>query len=245
MYLKKRLLALGVAAAAGFSAAPASATLDLQTPVQLQGQGVGAQFTTLFLQGAGNNTTESGGVNFNGSVFGDAGSGNSQSRTFTFGDLGITNANQLGLIVNLAEPGSENPPSVNTANSVLTGTQATMSNTISLNVFSSTGTLLETHTAAAGLQLNQVAAGLGGSGLLFALSPAEVTQLNATIAANAGTEVFTTGATFANAQGGPETIAAARLNAIPPTAIPEPETYAMMLAGLGLMGFVGSRRKKS
>jgi len=166
-------------------------------------------------------------------------------RTFTFGDLGITNANQLGLIVNLAEPGSENPPSVNTANSVLTGTQATMSNTISLNVFSSTGTLLETHTAAAGLQLNQVAAGLGGSGLLFALSPAEVTQLNATIANNAGTEVFTTGATFANAQGGPETIAAARLTAIPPTAIPEPETYAMMLAGLGLVGFVGSRRKKS
>jgi len=239
----KRLIVLAVAAAAGFSAAPAHATLDLQTPVQLQGQGVGATFTTLFLQGAGNNTTESGGVNFNGSVFGDAGSGNSQSRTFTFGDLGITNANQLGLIVNLAEPGSENPPSVNTANSVLTGTQATMSNTITLNVFSSTGALLETHSAAAGLQLNQVAGGLGGSGLLFALSPAEVTQLNNTIANNAGTEVFTTGATFANAQGGPETIAAARLTQV--AAIPEPETYALMLAGLGLLGFVGSRRRKS
>jgi hypothetical protein len=26
--------------------------------------------------------------------------------------------------------------------------------------------------------------------------------------------------------------------------VPEPETYAMMLAGLGLLGFVGSRRKK-
>src|SRR6478735_8661471 len=225
MYLKKRLLALGVAAAAGFSAAPAHATLDLQTPVQLQGQGVGATFTTLFLQGAGNNTTESGGVNFNGSVFGDAGSGNSQSRTFTFVDLGITNANQLGLIVNLAEPGSENPPSVNTANSVLTGTQATMSNTITLNVFSSTGTLLETHTAAAGLQLNQVAGGLGGSGLLFALSPAEQTQLNNTIANNAGTEVFSTGATFANSQGGPETISAVHLLGV--AAIPEPENYAM------------------
>src|SRR3954468_3013029 len=126
MYLKKRLLALGVAAEAGFSAAPASATLDLQTPVQLQGQGVGATFTTLFLQGAGNNTTESGGVNFNGSVFGDAGQGNQQSRTFTLGDIGITSGNlasQLALIVNLAEPGSENPPSVNTAASLLSGTQ--------------------------------------------------------------------------------------------------------------------------
>src|SRR6476660_1734347 len=226
----------------GLAAAPASATLDLLTPLQQQGQGVGAVFTTLFLQGQGNNTTESGGVNFNGSVFGDAGSGQSQSRTFTLGDIGITSANQLGLIVNLAEPGSENPPSVNTANSVLTGTQATMSNTISLNVFSSTGTLLETHTAAAGLQLNQVAAGLGGSGLLFALSPAEQTQLNNTIANNAGTEVFSTGATFANAQGGPETISALHLLG-GVAAVPEPETYAMMLAGLGLMGFIARRRK--
>jgi len=29
----------------------------------------------------------------------------------------------------------------------------------------------------------------------------------------------------------------------PPTAVPEPETYAMLLAGLGMMGFVARRRK--
>ena len=29
-----------------------------------------------------------------------------------------------------------------------------------------------------------------------------------------------------------------------PTAVPEPETYAMLLAGLGLMGFVARRRRK-
>jgi hypothetical protein len=28
------------------------------------------------------------------------------------------------------------------------------------------------------------------------------------------------------------------------TAVPEPETYAMLLAGLGLMGFVARRRKQ-
>ena len=116
-----------------------------------------------------------------------------------------------------------------------------MSNTITLNVFSASGALLETHSAVAGLQLNQVAGGLGGSGLVFALSSGEAAQLNATIANNAGIEVFTTGGTFANAQGGPETIAAARLTA----AIPEPQTYAMMLAGLGLMGFIARRRKHS
>ena len=31
---------------------------------------------------------------------------------------------------------------------------------------------------------------------------------------------------------------------LPPTSIPEPETYAMMLAGLGLMAFVARRRKQ-
>jgi len=31
----------------------------------------------------------------------------------------------------------------------------------------------------------------------------------------------------------------------PITAVPEPETYAMMLAGLGLLGFVGKRRKSN
>jgi len=72
------------------------------------------------------------------------------------------------------------------------------------------------------------------------LTTAEQNQLNATMAANAGAEVFTVGATFANAQGGPETIAAIRLV----SAIPEPETYALMLAGIGAIGFIARRRGK-
>jgi hypothetical protein len=187
-------IALAAAAlAAGLAAAPVRADLIPLTTVELTGQGVGASFTTLFLQGQGNNTTESGGVLFNGNVFGDAGGGASQSHTFTFADLALTNASQLALLVNLAEPGSENPPSVMTA--APAGDEREPGDAVTLNAYSASGTLLEQHVANDGLTLNQVAAGLGGSGIVFALTAAEQTQLNNTMAANAGAEVFTVGAT--------------------------------------------------
>ena len=242
--MRYKPIALAAAAlAAGLAAAPARADLIPLTQVQLQGQGVGATFTTLFLQGAGASTTESGGVLFNGTTatpFGDAGTGASQFRSFTFADLAITNVTQLALLINLAEPGSEATPSVATAMSGL-ATNAAFADTITLNVYSAAGVLLEHHSAAAGLTLNQVASGLGGSGLVFTLNAAEQTQLANTMATNAGNEVFTVGATFANAQGGPETISAIRLAQV--AAVPEPETYALMLAGIGALGFVARRRR--
>jgi hypothetical protein len=235
--MRHHLLAVA-AIGVSLSATAAKADLVLETTSQLTGQGVGAINTLLFLQGHGSATTESGGVLFNGSVFGDAGNGASQSSTFTFPSLGITNASQLALLVNLAEPGSENPPSVTTAASPLAA-NANLANAITLNVFSSSGTLLEQHVASSGLTLNQVAAGLGGSGLVFGLTPTEQNQLNATIAANPGA-VFTIGATFANAQGGPETISAVRLGAVP-----EPSTWAMMVLGFAGLGFMAYRRRGS
>ena len=60
--------------------------------------------------------------------------------TFTFASLGITNANQRALIVNLARPGSENPPSVTTALSPLV-TSANLANAVTLNVCSASGAL--------------------------------------------------------------------------------------------------------
>ena len=125
----------------------------------------------------------------------------------------------------MTEPGSESPPSVTTAASTL-ATNADLANTITLNVYSSTGVLLEQHSASS-LTLNQVAGGVGGSGIVFHLTDAEATQLNNTLANNAGTEVFTVGATFNNAQGGNDVIQVVQLT----TAIPEPSTWAMMIIG--------------
>jgi len=237
--MKTPLVLAAAALAAGLAAAaPAHASLVLLDQTTLQGQGVGAATTLLSLQAAGNSTTESGGVLFNGNTFGDAKNGASQSATFTFASLGITNANQLALIVNLAEPGSESPPSVTTALSPL-ATNANLANAITLNVYSASGVLLEQHTTAAGQTLNQIQGGVGGSGLVFGLTPAEQAQLNATMAANAGLEVFTVGATFGNAQGGLDVVQAGILT----TAVPEASTWAMMVLGFLGVGFVACRRQ--
>ena len=138
---------------------PARADLVPFTNVQLTGQGIGSTLTVLTLQN-GSPTTESGGVLFNGTPFGNASTGASQTSTFTFATLGITNANQLGLVVNLAEPGSESPPSVTTASSTLAA-NANLANAITLNVYSSSGALLDQFSASTGLTLNQVGGGVG------------------------------------------------------------------------------------
>jgi len=235
--MRKSILLAAAALAAGLAATPASAELVLISAADLSGQGIGATTTALTLQSPGRSTTESGGVLFNGTTFGNAKTGASQSTTFTLADLGITSANQLGLIVNLSEPGSESPPSVTTANSTL-ATYASLANTITLNVFSSSGTLLEQHSAAINQTLLQQAGGVGGSGLIFGLTPAEQIQLNNTIANNAGAEVFTVGATFANASGGLEVIQVANISAVP-----EPATWAMMVLGFLGVGCLAYRRR--
>jgi len=235
-------------AAAAFTLAalvsPARADLVPFTTQQLTGQGVGHVTTVLTLQN-GSPTTESGGVLFNGTPFGDASTGASQFRTFTFSTLSISDASQLGLVVNLAEPGSETPPSASTAPSNL-AVNANLANTITLNVYSSTGVLLEQHSASSGLTLNQVAGGVGGSGIVFHLTDAEAATLNATMASHAGDEVFTVGATFANAQGGNDLIQAVQLAAGgPPPAVPELSTWGMMMVGFFGLGFMGYRRRTS
>lgn len=54
---------------------------------------------------------------------------------------------------------------------------------------------------------------------------------------------FSTLGTNLNVQGRPQDLSHASVYGV--AAIPEPETYALMMAGLGAMGFVARRRRKS
>jgi len=231
----RRLLLISVPVLALISV-PSAAHADLiqLTNVQLTGQGIGAVLTALTLQN-GQPTTESGRVEFINGAFGptgDASTGSSQWHTFNFGALGISNANQLGLIVNLAEPGSENPPSVTTTNPYL----------ITLYAYTGSGSLLQSFVCTTCAQLNQVAGGVGGSGIVLGLTSPQATQLNTLVSVNPG-YVLTVGASFANAQGGNDVIQAVRLESSTTTPVPEPTSLLLLGTGLSLAGRFVTKRK--
>jgi hypothetical protein len=213
--MKIRLIA-AFACVAAFAATPAKANLVLLNDVTLSGQGIGATLTALTLQTPnGNAITESGGVNFNNTVTGDAKSGASQSTTFTYANLGITSASQLGLVVNLTE--NDNQVTI------------TAPNYITMTAFSSTGTQL-------GMLITDKGNGAGGSGIVFGL---DATQAAALDAFGPGV-VLALSATFTNAQGGNDIIQAVQLT----TAVPEPSTWAMLILGFAGVGFMAYRRNR-
>jgi len=223
--MKKQMIA-AFAVAAAFAATPAKANLVLLNDVTLSGQGIGAALTALTLHTPNGNTIiESGGVNFNNTVFGDASSGASQSTTFTYANLGISSASQLGLIVNLTE--NDNQVTI------------TAPNYITMTAFSSTGTTLGTFTTELTNQLiTDAANGVGGSGIVFGL---DTTQAAALDAFGPGI-VLALSASFTNAQGGNDVIQAVQLTSV--GAVPEPATWAMLILGFTGVGFMAYRRSR-
>jgi len=234
---------LAIAAALGLAGSAANASLVLEGPENFQGTGLGSVNTILTIQSPGNATFEQGSVGrTTGSSTdvrtGDFQPGASQTQTRTLGELGVTSASSLRVVFNALEPGG-------TANGI------TLSNLV-LNIYSPTGATLFSSGPFTPVTFQDTLTGAGNSGFVFGL---DATQADA-----AQRTAFT--GTFGNnivglsaaagqggaapsglaATGGFETFFVAN-GTTPVAAIPEPETYALMMAGLGIVGFAARRRK--
>jgi hypothetical protein len=222
---------LALTAAVATLVVPAHAMLVLQGPDDFDGTGLGAVNTVLTLLSPGSSSDEIGAVRRlpgdDGDVItGDALTGASQTQTLSLAALGINSASDLRVVFNAVEPGNAD------ANGITL-------NDLRLSIFSPDGTeLFNSGSLIAPIDFAETFTGVGNAGFVFALDAAQATAAQAlAFGANFGDNLVGLYANLSDATGGPETFFVA--------SIPEPQTYALMLAGLGVVGFMAARRRRS
>ena len=230
MKLRSSYIAIGSALALGAGAA--NAMLTLSGPEDFQGTGLGSVNTILTISSPGSTSTETGQVGLSGGaqfISGNALTGNSQTQTRSFADLSVTSAANLRVVFNALEPG-------NAADNGIT------LSALQLNVYNAAGTqTLFTANLDQSYTFANTLTGAGNSGFVFRLTDTEAAQLQTVFASS---DRVGLAATANNATGGFETFFVAN-STTPIAAIPEPETYALMLAGLGVLGGLARRRNKA
>jgi len=145
----------------------------------------------------------------------------------TLASLGITDANQIAILFNATEPGSD---SINVTD-------------VTLNFFSPTGTLI---TSLDGQQaFPNTFAGNGVAGFVFVVDATEQAVLSSTIFASPdfGSVILSLNSSLTGATGGPDTFRIINLSA-PPVAGDVPEPATVLLVALGCLIAARSVRRK-
>lgn len=249
--MKLRRLSTALAAATALALPfAASASLVYDSALLAPAQGFGTAPRDLTLQATGGAVVESGAVNYLGAgtigfgtpvadslVYDGNGVTNAAGTASmpnpladdqkygvpTIGSLGITSAAQLGVLFNATEPMGD---SVNVID-------------LTLKFYTAAGSFLGAIDGSQNFASSNP--GNGVAGFTFVISADEQAYVNSLFASGGASTTMALEATIGNFSGGPESFLIYNLGTLPP--VPEPSTYALMFAGLGVLGVVARRRR--
>lgn len=245
--LKRLSIAVVAASALMGSSTVANANLVLNGETTLGGQGFGNAPRLLTIQARGNGTFESGAIGISegnlvavsgisdAQVFGGNGVTNaggdevnplSDNQKFgipTLGSLNWTSGANVNLLFNATEPG---------------GNGLTV-NDVTLKFYNGNNVIAAIDGS---FSLASTTTGTGVAGFLISVDASQQTFLNGTVFNQVGASNFRIAleASISGVAGGSESFSAISVAA----PVPEPEIYAMMGLGLGLMGWVAHRKKR-